>query len=84
MEGIRPQTVIGMDSGKKYSWGNAVDAQTGEVLKERKLTNDPESFRAFAEGLPRPIRLVMESTGTGRTSTKAGRSWWRRFSWLIP
>jgi transposase len=63
MEGIRPQTVIGMDSGKKYSWGNAVDAETGEVLKERKLTNDPESFRAFAEGLPRPIRLVMESTG---------------------
>jgi transposase len=52
-----------MDSGKKYSWGNAVDAQTGEVLKERKLTNDPESFRAFAEGLTRPIRLVMESTG---------------------
>jgi transposase len=52
-----------MDSGKKYSWGNAVNAETGDVLKERKLTNDPESFQAFAEGLPRPIRLVMESTG---------------------
>ena len=63
METIRPQTVIGMDSGKKYSWGNAMDAETGEVLKERKLTNDPESFQAFAEDLPRPIRLVMESTG---------------------
>jgi len=63
METIRPQTVIGMDSGKKYSWGNAVNADTGKVLKERKLTNDPESFQAFVEGLTRPIRLVMESTG---------------------
>lgn len=63
MEAIRPQTVIGMDSGKKHSWGNAVNAETGEVLKERKLANDPESFQAFTEDLPRPIRLVMESTG---------------------
>ena len=41
METIRPQTVIGMDSGKKYSWGNAVNAETGEVLK----ASGPEGLR---------------------------------------
>jgi transposase len=63
METFRPQTVIGMDIGKKYSHCEAMDAQSGELLRERKLPNTPEEFQAFVEDLPRPIRLVMESTG---------------------
>jgi transposase len=62
METLQPQTVIGMDIGKKYSHCEAVDAQSGEVMKAQKLSNDPEGFQAFVEDLPRPIRLVMEAT----------------------
>ncbi|MFQ5802592.1 MAG: IS110 family transposase [Candidatus Methylomirabilales bacterium] len=60
---IEANTVIGMDVGKQYSWCEARSTAAGEVLKEARLPNRPEDFQAFAEDLPRPIRLVMEATG---------------------
>ncbi len=57
------KTVIGMDIGKKYSWCEAISTETGEVLRERKLTNHKEEFLDFLDTLPRPIRVVMEATG---------------------
>jgi len=60
---IEAKTVVGMDIGKKYSWCEAVNAETGEVIKEEKLHNTKDEFACFVEGLPRPIRLVMEATG---------------------
>jgi transposase len=60
---ILAKTVIGMDIGKKYSWCEAVSTETGDVLKERRLTNRKEDFISFVETLPKPVRLVMEATG---------------------
>ena len=59
---INAKTVIGMDTGKRYSWFKAIDAESGQTLKEAKLFNDEENFISFLKDLPRPIRLVMEAT----------------------
>ncbi|MBT9176793.1 MAG: hypothetical protein DDT20_01115 [Firmicutes bacterium] len=56
-------TVIGMDIGKKYSCCEAISAKTGQLLRQERLANSREDFVSFVEGLPRPIRLVMEATG---------------------
>lgn len=56
-------TVIGMDTGLRQSWCEARSVESGLLLKEQRLLNRAEEFRAFAEGLERPIRLVMEATG---------------------
>jgi transposase len=63
MKVIPANTVIGMDIGFRRSWCEARDTLTGEVLKEERVVNSPEEFQSFAEGLPHPIRLVMEATG---------------------
>ena len=60
---ISAKTVIGMDSGKRYSWCEAISTETGKVLKEKMLTNSKEQFASFMETLPRPVRLVMEASG---------------------
>lgn len=56
-------TVIGMDVGKKYSWLRAISTETGEILGDERLPNRKEEFLSFLDGLPHPIRLVMEATG---------------------
>ena len=60
---ISAKTVIGMDVGRKSSWCEAISTETGEVLKEEKVSNRKEEFFSFIKELPRPIRLVMEATG---------------------
>jgi transposase len=64
MQLTQAKTVIGMDIGKKYSWCNAISSESGEVLKDQKMTNEQETFREFAKELPHPILLVMEATGS--------------------
>jgi transposase len=61
---IKAKTVIGLDIGKKYSWGEAVNVKSGKVLREEKLDNRPEVFKRFVKGLEKPILLVMEATGS--------------------
>lgn len=58
-----PQTVIGWDMGKNKSHLTAVSQQTGEVLKEGKITNDKSEILPWLEGLSRPIRVIFEATG---------------------
>lgn len=60
---IDVNTVIGLDTGKKNSYCKAISSETGEVIREGRVNNKKEDFLSFAEGLPRPIRLVMEATG---------------------
>ena len=55
-------TVIGVDLGRKYSWCRAVSRETGEVLEDARLRTRREEFLSFLQGLPRPIRVVMEAT----------------------
>jgi len=59
---ISARTVIGMDAGKRSSWCEAISTETGEVVKEEKVSNRKEEFFNFIRKLPKPIRLVMEAT----------------------
>jgi hypothetical protein len=36
---ITATTVIEMDIGEKYSWDEAISTETGEILKEKRVTS---------------------------------------------
>jgi hypothetical protein len=74
-------TVIGLDLGRKYPWCRAISTETGEVLGNERVSTRREEFLSFLRGLPRPIRVVMEATGTWQYPTNVWRGGWRRSSW---
>lgn len=53
---------VGIDFHKRSSTITQMDAR-GKILKQGKLTNDPQTLRAFVEGLPRKSKLALEATG---------------------
>lgn len=57
-----PQTVIGWDLGKHHSQAAAMHQADGRMLKEGRVENTPEAIGQWLEGVPRPIRVVLEAT----------------------
>jgi hypothetical protein len=70
-----------MDLGRRYSWCRAISTETGEVLGNERLRTRREEFLSFLQGLPRPIRVVMEATGNWQYPYECLEGWGRRSSW---
>jgi transposase len=68
-------TVIGLDLGRKYSWCRAISTETGEVLGNERVSTRREEFLSFLQGLPRPIRVVMEATGNWQYPYECLEGW---------
>jgi transposase len=58
-----PQTVVGLDLGKKSSHWTAVTASTGEIVRDEKYENDREHIHAWLKDLQGPVRVVFEACG---------------------
>ncbi len=53
---------IGIDLHKATSYVTTVD-ETGRILDQRNLRNEPETLRAYFGAQPPDARLVVEATG---------------------
>jgi transposase len=53
---------IGIDLHKATSYVTTVD-ETGRILEQRNLRNEPETLRAYFAAQPADARLVVEATG---------------------
>lgn len=52
---------VGVDYHKNYSVATKMD-ERGEVLEQVRLSNDPETLLAYAEGLPEDTSIALEAT----------------------
>jgi transposase len=57
--------IIGCDLHARYQQIAALDKATGEMM-ERRLEHDGNQTREFYTALPRPARVGIEASGTGR------------------
>ena len=52
---------IGIDLHKETAWYCVFDAQ-GHRVSHGSLPADPESFKKYFEGVPRPFKMAVEAT----------------------
>lgn len=58
-----PQTIVGWDLSKNSSHVTAVSKETGEILKQEKISHDPEEIADLLSDLDGSVRIVFEATG---------------------
>ena len=52
---------IGIDYHKRYSVTTMMD-ETGTIMKQQRVSNDPQSLLAFAASLPNDSTIALEAT----------------------
>lgn len=53
---------IGVDYHKKYSIATMMD-EKGKILRQERLSNDPQTLLRYAESLPEGSKIALEATG---------------------
>ena len=59
---MKHEQIVGLDLGDKFSYACVLDADTGEVIKEKRIATRASCLETFFAGKP-PLRVAIE-TGT--------------------
>ena len=55
---------VGLDYHKRYSVATVID-QTGKLVEQVKLNNEPQTLRSYVESLPKGSKIALKLRGVG-------------------